>query len=123
MAARGYYQNPVEKSCWETCNACFRCEAKGTRAACNNCSGRFDMHGVTDPHPDDYCDCRNGVLNYVKQNGKRVRVKYRTNPYSGKVIPAESTQDEKDWEEYVRSLQEKYDDEYFDPLTSVVEQK
>ena len=112
----GSFRDPTTRSCWETCQACYRCEAKGTRAACNNCSGRLDPFGVTDPHPDDRCRCREGILQYVKANGQLTQVRYKTNPYKGKVLQIEKTEDERDWEAYLNNLREKHDNPNLDPI-------
>ena len=116
MAANGTYMNPGDRSCWETCQACYRCAAKGTRAQCTNCSGRFDLNGVTDPHEDDRCRCREGILQYVRADAKFVQVKYRINPFEGKVLQIKKTEDERDWEAYLDELRERFEDEHYDPV-------
>lgn len=120
-APAGTYQNPAEKSCWETCQACYRCAAKGTKSACSNCSGRFDLNGVTVPDELDTCRCTEGVLQYVKRDRTFVQVRYKSNPFHGNVNAPKVTQDEKDWEEYVYSLKEKFQDENYDPLQVIEE--
>lgn len=115
-APKGTYRNPAEKHCWETCQACFRCDAKGEYAKCNGCSGRFDTYGVTVPHPDDFCDCKNGVLNFVRYDGQRVQVKYKTNPFKGEVLMNQKTEDEADYDAYLNDLREKYDDPNLNPV-------
>lgn len=113
---KGTYRNPTEKQCWETCQACFRCAAKGTRLECSRCSGRFDLHGITDPHEDDRCRCTEGVLQYVKADSTLVQVKYKSNPFKGSIQRKEKTPDERDWENYVTSLREKFGDENYNPI-------
>lgn len=116
MASKGYYRNPTTRPCWETCQACYRCAAKGTRAACSSCSGRHDIGGTVDPHPDDICRCTEGILQYVKENGKMVQVRYKTNPFKGEVMMKKKTQDERDWEAYLNELRERFDNAFYDPI-------
>lgn len=116
MAANGTYENPADKRCWETCQGCYRCAAKGTRLACRGCSGRFDLHGVTDPIEDDRCRCTEGILQYVKKDATFVQIKYRINPFKGKVLQIEKTEDERDWEAYLNELRERFEDEHYDPI-------
>ena len=115
-APNGTYPNPIYKQCWETCQACFRCEAKGSYAKCDGCSGRFDMNGRVVPHEDDKCRCREGVLQYVKDNSQLIQVKYKTNPFVGKVIRKDATQDQRDWETYVNDLRERHQDPDYEPV-------
>ncbi len=113
---KGTYRNPAEKQCWETCQACYRCEAKGSYLRCRNCSGRFDLEGITDPCEDDFCDCRNGVLRWKPERGPLIVTRYKVNPYGGSVKMEEKTQDEKDWESYLSDLREKHDSEHLNPI-------
>lgn len=120
MATKGTYPNPAFKPCWETCQACFRCAAKGDYMSnyhgCSGCSGRFDLNGVTDPHEDDQCRCTEGVLQFVKANGEMRQVKYKSNPFEGSVHTNTKTEDERDWEAYVKNLRERFQDETYSPL-------
>lgn len=117
MAAPGTYKNPAERDCWETCQACYRCAARGTKAKCVDCSGRFDLLGVTDPDDDDLCRCTEGILQYKPRNAPLIQVRYRTNPFETKVMQKEKLQDETDWDDYVQTLREKFQDEDYDPIT------
>jgi len=119
MSGPGTYRNPGEKQCWETCPACFRCAAKGTRLQCQNCSGRFDIEGMVDPDPDDMCRCAEGILQWKPKNGKLIQTRYRVNPYGGKIIREEKTEDERDWESYVTDLQNRFEDPNYNPIQIV----
>lgn len=110
------FSNPSEKWCWETCNACYRCANKGRYSHCENCSGRHDPFSRVDPHPDDFCDCKNGVLRWRAQDGKVFVRRYDRNPFKAKVIVENKTQDEKDWESYVQDMREKFDNPNWDPV-------
>lgn len=119
MAANGSYANPAYKNCWETCQSCYRCARKGEFSKCNSCSGRFDLNGCTDPDPDDFCDCRNGVLRYKRRNGQLVVTRFKTNPFKGEIKQATKTQDEADWDSYVHDLREKFDNPDYNPIEIV----
>ena len=114
----GTFENPAFKSCWETCQACYRCSAKGSYAKCNRCSGRFDMYGVTVPDPEDYCTCTSGVLRYKTKEGL-VLVPYRSNPFEAKVMQKEKLQDEEDWNAYLGELRERFQNPDYDPIQVV----
>jgi hypothetical protein len=116
VAPNGTYENPTDKRCWTSCQACFRCEAKGSLSKCNGCSGRFDLNGRVVPHEDDRCRCKEGLLQYVKENGKMVQVKYRKDPFAGTIIRKEATQDERDWSRYVNDLRERHQDPDYEPV-------
>lgn len=110
------FTNPVEKSCWETCQACFRCQAKGTYLRCQSCSGRLDEEGVIEPYIDDACMCTQGILRWRKKNGELVHFPYTKDPFQATVTREEKLQDEADWEAYVNDLREKHDDEHLNPI-------
>lgn len=118
MAAPGTYKNPALKSCWETCGACGRCDKKGKRGCPepNSCSGRYDPEGVIDNHPDDWCDCKNGVLRWKAKKGNIIIVRYKTNPFGGTVRMHQKTEDERDWDAYRRDMAERLGIEDYDPI-------
>ena len=118
LTSPGSYENPADKPCWEYCTSCGRCEKKGT-SACpyrNTCSGRFDPKGVRIAHPDDSCRCKEGVLQWVTQDGKLAQSRFLSNPFSGIVKYEGKTQDEIDWEDYLKDAREKLDDPDWDPI-------
>ena len=117
MTTGNFYQNPSTKHCWVFCSSCNRCQDKGRYTKCSSCSGRYDPRGSIDPHPDDYCDCKNGVLRWRTQKGQIVNVRFKTNPFKGTVKYEKKTQDERDWDAYVRDMREKMDDPNFNPIT------
>ena len=109
-------QNPSSKPCWETCAACYRCKDKGRYTKCHSCSGRHDPFLRTDPDPDDFCSCTEGILRWRAKDGRLIVSKYRSNPFATKLITETKTQDEKDWEAYVWDLREKLDNPNYDPI-------
>lgn len=123
MAAAGSYQNPTEKQCWSYCFSCGRCEDKGRFTKCKGCSGRYDPQGRIEPHPEDFCDCRNGTLRWKTQTGKVIITKFRSNPYAGSVTYEKKSEDERDWESYLKDMREKMNDPDWNPMTIVGEDK
>lgn len=117
MATGNFYQNPSTKECWKFCSSCNRCQDKGRYSKCIGCSGRYDPNGSTDADPDDYCDCKNGILRWKTKNGKIVHVRFKTNPFKGQVKYEKKTEDERDWDSYVGDMREKMDDPNFNPIT------
>lgn len=117
MTTGNFYKNPVTKDCWTFCPSCNRCQDKGRYSKCQSCSGRYDPKGNIDPHPDDYCDCKNGILRWRTQEGKIVHVRFKSNPFKGKVKYEKKSQDERDWDAYVKDMREKMDDPNFNPIT------
>ena len=118
MAAMGAYRNPTTRACWETCSVCGRCNKKGT-SACplpNSCSGRIDPYGQTDPHPDDWCDCKNGVLRWKAKKGNVIMVRYPKNPFVSTVQHEHKTEDERDWDSYLNDAREKLDNPDSNPI-------
>jgi hypothetical protein len=116
MAAAGTYVNPSDKRCWHTCSACLRCEDKGMWAKCQNCSGRHDPFGITDPDIDDKCRCTEGILQFVTFKREFKQVKYKSNPFTGQIITKPKTEDERDWESYLQSMRDKLESPDWDPI-------
>jgi len=121
MTLPGTYQNPSTKPCWNFCTSCNRCQDKGRYSKCNSCSGRYDPRGWTDPHSDDFCDCKNGVLRWRTQEGRLIITRFKSNPFKGTVQYEKKSQDERDWDSYVNDMREKLDDPNFNPITIVEE--
>lgn len=121
MSAAGSYENPSSKACWSFCSSCNRCQDKGKYSKCGECSGRYDPLGRTDPHSDDFCDCKNGVLRWRTSQGKLIMTRFKSNPFKGKVNYEKKTEDERDWNSYVRDMREKLDDPNFNPITIIDE--
>lgn len=110
-------RNPSDKSCWRACSACFKCEDKGRYASCVTCSGRHDPKGRFVPDSRVYCDCKNGVLRHMTQEGRLIVTAFKQDPFSaGGVSVAHQTQDERDWESYLQQTREALDDPYWDPI-------
>lgn len=121
MTAKGTYKNPSEKSCWVFCASCNRCKDKGRYTKCNGCSGRYDPEGRIDSHPEDFCDCRNGVLRWRTQTGKLIMTRFNSNPYKGQVKYEKKSEDERDWDSYVNDMREKMNDPNWNPITIIDE--
>lgn len=117
MTTRNFYQNPSTKPCWNFCPSCNRCQDKGRYSKCTSCSGRYDPNGNIDADPDDYCDCKNGVLRWKTQQGKLVHVRFKSNPFKAKVKYEKKSQDERDWDSYIKDMREKMDDPNFNPIS------
>ena len=116
IAPKGTYLDPTLKHCWQNCTSCGRCKNKGSRAACNSCSGRVDPEGKKVPCVDDYCRCAEGILQWVTTEGKLLQVRLKSNPYAGTVKYEKQDEDEADWESYVHDMREKYDNPNWDPV-------
>lgn len=110
-------QNPSDKHCWSMCSSCYRCSQKGCMSACASCSGRHDPNDRRYPDPDDYCRCAEGILQYKTQNGKLIVKKFYQNPFGGTVKTESASQDETDWQAYLKASREKLDDPNWDPIT------
>ena len=110
-------RNPSTKECWSTCASCVRCIDKGRYTKCNECSGRHDPYNKAVADPDDYCDCRNGVLRWRTQQGQLIISRLKQNPYKGEIKREENTQDQRDWDSYIRDMSEKFDDPHFNPIS------
>ena len=109
-------ENPTAKNCWTPCVSCHRCADKGTMSKCQGCSGRYDPARRIYPDADDYCDCRNGILRWKTQDGRKIVSKLPGNPYKSKVQTEKTTQDEEDWNSYLKDEKERRNDENWDPL-------
>ena len=113
--------NPVKKDCWTFCSSCNRCQDKGRYTKCGDCSGRYDPNLTTDPDPDDFCDCKNGNLRWKTKQGKLLMTRFKTNPFKGKVTYEKKSEDERDWDSYVKDMREKMGDPNWNPITIVDE--
>lgn len=108
--------NPAERACFRICRACYRCGQKGSRAQCQTCSGRVDPALRRDPYDfDDRCRCTEGILQ-IRVRGKLLRARYQQDPFQGKLVADVPTQDETDWNDYVKESREKLDDQHWDPV-------
>ena len=121
MTTKGTYKNPTEKLCWTFCPSCNRCQDKGRYTKCGSCSGRYDPDGITDPDPDDYCDCKNGNLRWKTQEGRLVLIRFKTNPFKGTVTYEKKSEDERDWDSYIKDMREKMGNPYWNPITIIDE--
>jgi hypothetical protein len=121
MSAKGSYKNPTENPCWVFCTSCNRCQDKGRYTKCNSCSGRYDPEGKIDVHPDDFCDCKNGVLRWRTQEGRLLMTRFKSNPFKGTVKYEKKSEDERDWDSYVKDMREKLNDPNWNPITIVDE--
>lgn len=108
--------NPTDKPCWNLCLSCHRCADKGKYSKCYSCSGRQDPHQRLIHDPDDYCDCRNGILRWVTKKGQHLVVKIPTNPFEGKVKVESVSESERDWNAYLNDMRERLNDPEWDPL-------
>ena len=107
--------NPSDKPCWVACASCHRCYDKGRWGSrCVECSGRHDPNLRIYPDRDDVCECRNGILRWKTQTGRRIIAKF--DPSTGNVIEEKKTQDEADYNAYLKEQREKRDDEHWDPI-------
>lgn len=112
------YRNPAEKHCWKLCPACFKCANKNDAySECRRCSGRNDPLGRIEPRPEVFCDCANGVLRHQTQTGRIIIRTFKSNPFKTAGIQVDTeTEDERDWNEYLRQAREILDDPYWDPI-------
>ncbi len=110
-------ENPSDKPCWNPCVSCHRCADKGKYDRCADCSGRYDPARRIYADPDDRCDCKNGILRWKTQKGQKIVAPLTKNPFEGKVIQKDTeSEDERDWQAYLKSEQERRDDPNWDPL-------
>jgi hypothetical protein len=65
---------------------------------------------------DDFCDCKNGVLRWKTQQGRLITTKFKTNPFKGQVKYERITEDERDWDSYVKDMREKLDNPNWNPI-------
>lgn len=112
--------NPSDKQCFRLCMSCFKCSEKGKFSKCNTCSGRHDPGASLkfDPYDiDSYCDCRNGVLRHRLQTGKLILKRFLSNPFQGIVKTDAPSEDERDWNRFVKEKQEQLGDPNYSPIT------
>lgn len=109
-------RNPSDKQCWAVCSACFQCQDKGKYSKCVSCSGRNDPDGRFYANPDVWCQCREGVMRRELPSGRVIIRQYHTNPFKAKFTSETETQDERDWNEYLKRGREIMDDPYWDPI-------
>ena len=112
------HKNPAELDCFRMCGACKRCGDKGRYAKCQSCSGRVDPELRREPHDiDDQCRCKEGVFQFRLQNGRLIQKRYSQDPFQNTVKYEPYTEDERDWDSYVNSQRERFDDPNWDPVT------
>ena len=116
LTSVGSYENPADKVCWSYCTSCGRCENKGAYSKCGGCSGRYDPQGQRHPDRDDYCRCKQGILQWVTKEGRLTQVQFKSDPFAAVVKYEKIDQDEADWESYLKDTREKLDDEHWDPI-------
>ena len=104
------------RSCWNPCKSCMRCEDRKKYAKCASCTGRVDRLREREPDPDDYCRCKEGILQIVTKKGMMVQRKFLSDPYKGKVTTDAESEDEADWNQYVAEKREQLDDPSFNPI-------
>jgi len=117
MSSIGPTINPTNKWCWAFCSSCNRCQDKGRYTQCNSCSGRYDPDLKIAVDNDDFCDCKNGVLRWKTKQGRLVMTRFKSNPFKGQVKYEKKTEDERDWDAYVKDMREKLDDPSWNPIT------
>lgn len=118
MAAPGSYKNPLDRTCFVGCASCHRCE-KRARSECplpNSCSGRPDREGMRDPHPDDICRCKDGVMRWVTKSQRVIIRRFTSSPFAGAVKTDSLDQDDRDWNAFIAEKREALDDEHYDAL-------
>lgn len=118
LTAKGSYRDPVSRGCWEPCSSCFRCDKRGS-SACplpNGCSGRPDKEGMRIPHPDDLCQCKQGVLRWVTKEGRVIIRRFESSPFKGSVKTDAQTEDERDWNAFISEKREQLNDPTWDPV-------
>lgn len=118
MAAKGSYRNPTSRPCFVGCASCHRCEKRG-RSECplaNSCSGRPDIEGMRDPHPDDLCRCKDGVMRWVTKENRVIVRQYGSSPFGTEVKTDTKNQDDSDWAAYLGEKREQMNNEFYDPI-------
>jgi hypothetical protein len=113
--------NPSNRSCWTFCSCCNRCQYKVRYSKCSDCSGRYDPKLKVLPDPDDFCDCKNGVLRWRTKEGRLILTRFKSNPFKAEVKYVKKTEDERDWDSYVGDMREKLDDPTWNPIAIVDE--
>lgn len=116
VRAHGTFRNPMDKNCFDMCPSCHRCSNKDRFNCGNTCSGRDDPRGQRQPDIDDLCRCKEGILQWVRDDGRMIGVKMKTSPFAGVVKYDTLSQDEADWESYLKDMREKLDNELYDPI-------
>ncbi len=116
LAPKGTYRDPLDRHCWRTCMSCRRCSNKGSRPECHSCSGREDEFGQKVPNIDDKCRCTEGILQLVTKDNRFLQVKMLSNPFKGTIKRDAITEDERDYEEYLKSERERRNDKSWDPI-------
>lgn len=112
---------PQEKFCFLICSSCYRCEKKGS-SACpqpNSCSGHVETdegHNWDSRDRDDYCRCKEGVLQVRLKNGMMVQRRFQSSPFAAEVKTDAISEDERDWNAYIDEQRELRDDPTFDGL-------
>lgn len=109
--------NPTEKSCWNFCFSCNRCQDKGRYSKCQGCSGRYDPKLTIPSDDDDFCDCRNGNLRWRTRQGRLIVTKFKSNPFKGEVKYEKKSEDERDWDSYVKDMREKMNEPNWNPIS------
>lgn len=109
--------NPSDRPCFIRCAACLRCADRGRYAKCQGCSGRHDPQERKYPDPDDFCDCKRGIMRIRTNQGRLIVTKFPGNPFGGRAKFEGQTVDERDYESYVREQREKLNDEHYDAVT------
>ena len=56
------------------------------------------------------------VLRHMTQTGRLIVRNFPQNPFENKVVQDLETQDERDWQAYIKAMREYYDDPYWDPV-------
>lgn len=74
------------------------------------------MEGIKVPCVDDYCRCTEGILQWVTKDGKLLQVRLRSDPYASTVQYEAQSDDEADWDSYIKDMREKLGDEHWDPV-------
>lgn len=105
-----------DRDCYVTCTSCFRCADKGRFAKCATCSGRPDPERRRYPDPDDYCRCKEGVLQYKTKEGRLLVAKIPGNPFGSKIESEKETVEERDYNAMVKRMREKTGDPNWDPV-------
>lgn len=117
MTTGNLYKNPSTKDCWVYCSSCSRCQDKGRYTKCNKCSGRYDPNGCIDTDNGDFCDCKNGILRWKTKNGKVLMSRFKANPFKGNVRYEKKSEDERDWDSYLKDMRNKMGDPNWNPVS------
>ena len=107
---------PQDKRCFVPCPSCFRCSDYRVKAECASCPGRLDTERRRYPDPDDFCDCKNGVLRYRLRTGKLVMRRFESSPFEATVKTDAVSEYEADWNRFIQQKREELDDPGWDPI-------